>query len=159
MIVQGAKFEFVQAQLQSEHPAWSATKIFEQAAAQCNQRGGFARTPLASLRGSVAARESAETSVGRVDAKSPTKQGQDPAIADELQKHKTLRESRQTAGVTDHVARLQKIRALITANPPMDWDSAFSQICRDEMQSAVAAKQAAVHPQTRQIPVKCEYSV
>src|ERR1700693_5943347 len=101
MTGQGAKFEFVQAQLQSGHPGWSATKIFEQAAVQCNQRGGFARTP--------------------------EKRGQHPAIREELGRHKALRESRETSGVDAHVERLTKIRKMMAGDPKLTFDNAFSE--------------------------------
>jgi hypothetical protein len=106
---QDCKLGFIQATVRAAHPSWNFDQVFQAAVAQIGMKGGFERT----------------------EAKTPVKDGQDPAIARELGKHEQLKDSR-SGGVADQLARLKKIRDLMTANPAMSWDTAFSQICQQE---------------------------
>jgi hypothetical protein len=123
------KFDCVQAHLKGEHPSWSDSEIFAQASVQCNERGGFAKTPMPALQGSVTAFDR---------SKAPA--GQDPRIAQELAKHQALRESKDSVG--DHVKRLQRIRQKMEADPALTFDGAFSQICKEESMQPAAASNA-----------------
>jgi hypothetical protein len=109
--------------VRSEHPTWNYDRTFQQAVVQSKMAGGFEKTQAAA-----------------------PKDGQAPEIAKELQRHKQLRETRDQA-VPTHVARLQKIRHKMEADPALTFDSAFSQVCQEEMSPPLLASTAPV--QTR----------
>jgi hypothetical protein len=56
----------------------------------------------------------------------------DPQVAQEMAKHKKLSDSRQSASAGEHADRLAKIRKLMSENPKLSFDAAFTQICQQE---------------------------
>jgi Mu-like prophage I protein len=66
----------------------------------------------------------------------------DPRITQEMGKITKLGGTSKTATVADHLGRLAKIRKLMADHPGMDFDSAFTDICRQENEAKKEATTA-----------------
>jgi hypothetical protein len=77
-----------------------------------------------------------------------TKVGRDPRVAQELNKHAKVEESKRSAAVDDHVARLAAIRKLMAADPSLTFDAAFAMICQQEATAASVSTSAASSKET-----------
>jgi hypothetical protein len=62
----------------------------------------------------------------------------DPRVVQELAKHKKLEDSRKSASIDVHVARLSKVRRLM-AEKNWSYDQAYTEICRQESEAKKAA--------------------
>jgi hypothetical protein len=80
-----------------------------------------------------------------------TKVGRDPRVDQELNKHAKVEQSKRSAAIGDHVERLAKIRALMAADPSINFDQAFTQVCQQEAAATVATlpTSAAARKETR----------
>lgn len=101
----------------------------------CTFESAFARVMASTGRdGKTFGRDPVDKSTTLIaEARAGGLSGQHPAIRKELGKHKALEQSRATASVGDTVARLAKIREMMSKNPDLSFDSAFSAICLQEM--------------------------
>jgi hypothetical protein len=58
--------------------------------------------------------------------------GVHPALKRELNKHGAIEKARTASDTLDHVKRLQRVRELMQRDPSLNWDQAFTQVCKEE---------------------------
>jgi hypothetical protein len=114
------KLDFITAQLRSEHPQWTNSRVFETAVAQAGHQGTFGR-------------DSVDWNAVLAEAKDsgPAKLGRHPAVAKEFAKLGQLHESRKDQGALNYADRLKAIHKLMTERN-LSFDEAFIQTMQGE---------------------------
>jgi hypothetical protein len=130
MTSQDHKLEFIRAQLRYDNPTWTNERIFTTAMTQAGHQGSFGRDPV----------DSSTKLIAIATNGAPAKEGQHPSVARELNRHAKLDQSRKSSKISEHVARLAKIRQLMENDPSLSFDSAFTRIVQEENAVSPAVK-------------------
>jgi hypothetical protein len=113
--------------IQAEH-GWNFDRTFQYAMSEDNHTGTFGRDPV----------DKGATLIPIATDGSPTKVGQYPSVARELNKHRALDQKRKATETMNHVRRLAAIRQLMENDPSLSFDAAFTRIIQQESVAAPA---------------------